>query len=60
MDFTDLEVDIVTASSGERVLTKQLQKNGVKFVVLSGKKQYLLENHGRVRSLLRGRRYDVF
>lgn len=60
MDFTDLEVDIVTASIGESVFTKPLQNHGVKFFVLSGKQQNLLENHGRFRSLLRERRYDVF
>ncbi len=59
LDLTRLEVDVVTASLGDSIFTKQLQEHGVCFFELSGSQRNIPENHRRFRKLARERHWDV-
>ena len=59
IDLSRLEVDIVAASLGESIFTKQLQGRGVRFFELSGSQRNIPENHRQFRKMARERRWDV-
>ena len=58
MDLSGMEVDIVAAVIRESVFTSGLERQGVRFIALSGKQRHPA-NGKLFRDLLRERKYDV-
>lgn len=59
IDLKKIQVDIVSSSIGQSVFTEQLQKQGVRFLELSGSQRKLVLNSRLFCSLLRREDYDI-
>ena len=60
IDLSVIRVDLVAASLGESIFTRELKERGVRFLELSGSLRKTAENFRRLRALMDEFHYDVF